>query len=288
MDIEKRKEYIGGSDCAGVLGLSRWTTPLKIWAVKTGQIVPEDISQKIAVKLGNKLEQTVCELFTEQTGLKVRRVNETLFHKDYNFIGANIDRKIEGQDVILEAKTCSVFKAKEWGEDEIPAEYLLQCYHYLAVTGYKKCWIAVLIGNQDFKFKEVLYDKKVIDDIIRKEVFFWREFVETKTMPTTILSQDSDILNSLFPNIVKSDPVALGDEVDSKIESLQGLQEDFNSLKGTIEKSKNEIKAMLKENESGITPHYKVVWQKIHKDPYEVKEQNYRQLKIYGLKEKGE
>ena len=133
MDIEKRKEYIGGSDCAGVLGLSRWTTPLKIWAVKTGQIVPEDISQKIAVKLGNKLEQTVCELFTEQTGLKVRRVNETLFHKDYNFIGANIDRKIEGQDVILEAKTCSAFKAKEWGEDEIPAEYLLQCYHYLAV-----------------------------------------------------------------------------------------------------------------------------------------------------------
>ena len=32
--IEERKFYIGGSDIAGVLGMSRWSSPLMIWLTK--------------------------------------------------------------------------------------------------------------------------------------------------------------------------------------------------------------------------------------------------------------
>ena len=92
--VEARKNYIGGSDAAAILGLSRYKTALEVWAWKTGQVVPDDISDKVYIKLGNKLEQTVAEFFMEETGKKVQRVNDTIFHPKYPFLGANIDRKV--------------------------------------------------------------------------------------------------------------------------------------------------------------------------------------------------
>lgn len=52
MQVDRTKS-IGSSDAAGVLGLSRWDTVLSIWAEKTGRVVPDDISQNLAVKYGS-------------------------------------------------------------------------------------------------------------------------------------------------------------------------------------------------------------------------------------------
>ena len=35
--IVDRTQFIGGSDIAAILGLSRYATPLSVWAEKTGQ-----------------------------------------------------------------------------------------------------------------------------------------------------------------------------------------------------------------------------------------------------------
>ena len=57
---ENRHLYIGGSDIAKVMGLSRWGTPLSLWAEKTGKIPPKDLSNVEAVELGNDLEDFVA------------------------------------------------------------------------------------------------------------------------------------------------------------------------------------------------------------------------------------
>jgi len=88
LSMKDRKRYLGGTDAAGVLGLSRWATPLSVWAAKTGQVEGEDISGRLAVKLGHKLEHTVAELFMEATGKKVQRVNDSIFHQKHSFIAA--------------------------------------------------------------------------------------------------------------------------------------------------------------------------------------------------------
>ena len=36
--MEDRKTYIGGSDSAAAAGLSRWRSPLNLYALKTGQM----------------------------------------------------------------------------------------------------------------------------------------------------------------------------------------------------------------------------------------------------------
>jgi len=285
--MNDRTKYIGGSDCAGILGLSRWTTPLQIWGQKTGNILEKDISDKIYVKLGNKLEDIVAEMFCEKIGKKVRRVNETIFHEKYNFIGANIDRRVVGEDTILECKTCSAWKAKEWEGEEIPKEYILQVLHYLAVTGASMAYIAVLIGNQRFAYKAVKRNEKLISQIINKEVSFWNNFVEKNEMPMIITKNDADALYELFPLAEPESEIQLADNAAQLFETRQSLLSDKKHIVGLLEKTDNEIKALLKDKEIGKVGNWIATWkEQISKrlDTKEIRE-NYPDICNKFLKE---
>lgn len=255
-----RTGFIGGSDAPGVLGLSRWTTPLSIWAAKTGQVVDKQ-EETLPQKLGKRLEPIIGELFTEHTGLKIRRVNDHQIHKDYPFLAAQIDFRVVGDDSIVECKSASGWKAKEWKGEDIPQEYIIQAMHQLAVTGKDKCYVAVLIGgNQDFKIKVVERDEKMIAEMVKREVAFWNTFVVPKVMPSTITKDDSDVLYSLFPLAEPESEIDLGDEGARMIESRNALYQDVIAIEGQLEKVENEIKALLKDKETGVAGKYKVTW----------------------------
>lgn len=257
---EDRSTGIGGSDAAGVVGLSRWKTPLSIWAEKTGQFVPEDVDT-LAKTLGTRLEEVVAELFTEQTGKKVARVNERITHPKFSFIRGRIDRRIVGENAILECKTATAYKAKEWEGEEIPHEYILQCYHYLALNPkWERIYLAVLIGNQDFKVKIIERDEKVITDLVTKEVQFWENFVMTQTMPSKVTSNDAETLYGLYPLAVSGSEVDLDDEINRQIESRNSMIQDVKAMEMQIEQIENTIKAALKDGELGRSAQWIVTW----------------------------
>lgn len=257
---EDRTTGIGGSDAAAVCGLSRWKTPLSIWAEKTGNVVPKD-APNLAKTLGTRLEEVVAELFTEETGKKVARVNERIVHPKFPFIHGRIDRRIVGEDAILECKTATAYKAKEWEGEEIPHEYILQCYHYLALNPkWKKIYLAVLIGNQDFKVKTIERDDKLITDLVKKEVDFWEKYVITKEMPSIITSKDAETLYGLYPIAVSGSEVELSDEINIQIESRNSMIQDIKALESQVDKAENEIKAALKDQELGRSAQWIVTW----------------------------
>lgn len=280
----ERAKYIGGTDCAAILNLSRWKTVLQVWAEKTGQIIPEQKDSE-ALELGKELEDYVAKRFMRKTGKKVQRVNDVQIHPKYPFIAAQIDRKVIGEDAILECKTASIWKYKEWEGEEIPAEYLLQCHHQLLVTGKEKAYIAVLIGNQDFKWREIQRDEKILKDILKKEIEFWESFVLTQEMPMQISFKDSGALYNLFGKETAGSEIILGDEANQVIEQIEALKEDLNSLDCSIEQKKNYLKALLRENETGKTNLYKVTWKESVYPQRIVKESKARVLRISKLKE---
>lgn len=273
-----RKKFIGGSDAAAVMGLSRYKTALQVWALKTGQIEAPNLDDVVSVQLGNKLEQAVCELFMEETGKKVQRVNDTIFHPEHDFIGANIDRRVVGERAGFEAKTTSQFKSKEWQGQEIPAEYYCQCVHYMAVTGWPVWYLGVLIGNTTFVWKVLVrtdadvdlsqfppdkiyrIEPKIINQIVEREVDFWNNYVVPKVMPMQISANDSDVLFDLFPSSQPESTVELGDDASKICESLDSMEADLKVLEKEIEQQKNTLKAFLKDNEAGLTPKYKITW----------------------------
>src|SRR3990167_7022217 len=166
-----RKSFLGGSDIAAVMGLSRWKTPLSLWAEKTGKIQNE-LSNFEAAEIGTELEEFVCRKFTKKTGIALRVDNRTFVHKKYPYMVAHIDRWVTGQDALFEAKTCSAWVEKKWAGDEIPVNYVLQLNWYLGIVGKKTGYIAVLIGGQKFLHKQIQFDK----DLFEKEVEASKDF----------------------------------------------------------------------------------------------------------------
>ena len=259
--VKERTNYLGSSDCAAILGMSRWKTPLQVWAEKTGAVATEDIRGELRIEVGNELEDLVCSLFTKRTGKKVQRVNEIQKHPKYDFIRAQIDRRVVGEDTLLEAKTCSAWKSKEWIGEEIPQEYILQVMHQLAVTGKSKGYIAVLIGgNVDFKWKEIDRDEALIRDILIKEVDFWNKYVATKTMPQIVTCGDTGILGQLFPKGNDKAAIQFDDKAIKLIESIKSLENDKSVVEDMLELEKNKLRMLLGENSLGLSDKYKVSW----------------------------
>lgn len=259
MDLEKRKSYIGASECASVLGLSRWGTPLSVWALKTGQVEPK-VLDSTAVDLGNELEDYVSRRFMKESGKKIERVNKTIFHPKHSFIAVNLDRRVLKEDADFEAKTASAWKAEEWADGKTPIEYETQCHHSMLATGRKKVYLSVLIGNQDFQNREFNRDEKILSQIEEKLVDFWVNYVLTKTMPVVIKAGDSDTLNELFDSETIPDPIELSDEASQLAEFIYSSNQDYKSLENQIETSKNKLKAMIGEHGVGTTGLWKISW----------------------------
>jgi len=253
---EERRNYIGGSDIAAILGMSRWKTPLKLWLEKTGEVEPDDLSENEAVQLGIELEDFVAQKFARENNKKVRKTSQMYVHKKHPFMVAHIDRLIAGADEILECKTCASYKQDEWEEDKIPQEYILQVIWYLGITGKKTGYIAVLIGGQKFKSKPIKFDKNLFDLMVESAKEFW-ECVQTKTMPA-ITVQDKPILIKAFPN--QNDEYIEKQEMEEKIIKLQRIKKGIKLLEDKKDVLETELKAAINENCGLLTQNYKVSW----------------------------
>ena len=223
--LQERTKGIGGSDVATVLGLNPYKTPLSLWEEKTGKTKGSPAGE--AAYWGTTLEDVVAKEFSKRTGMKIQRVNFLLSTGEGGWMRGNIDRAIVNEqiaktvrvhkpekadetglmlstDVGLECKTTNAFMAGKWGpsqeaeivsgnvvtEHQIPLYYETQIQWYMAVTGIKKFYVAVLIGGQDFRMYEVQRDEDVIKAIIEKCHAFWFKKVLADVPPDPINADD--------------------------------------------------------------------------------------------------
>ena len=71
--LAQRRNAIGGSDAASIIGLNSFSSPFAVWLDKMGMAEPSEENE--AMRLGHDLEEYVAKRFTEATGKKVRRKN---------------------------------------------------------------------------------------------------------------------------------------------------------------------------------------------------------------------
>lgn len=175
-----RRLGIGGSDCAAILGISRFKTPHDIWLEKTGRAEPESQEHNQAIHFGNVLEETVAQEYARREGVKVRRKNQPIINESMPWFRVNIDRQIVGKNRPLECKTANAFTARHhWGDgcDDVPEEYLCQCQETMIAGNFMRCDLAVLIGGQDFRIYKLHHSKTLAKIIIDACEYFWFENV---------------------------------------------------------------------------------------------------------------
>lgn len=261
--VEARKNGIGGSDVASIMGLNKYSSPLNVWLVKTGREESPDLSDNQAVEWGNRLEDVVADKFAdEHPELQVRRRNATMVSIERPWAFANIDRWVtdgKGNVGILEVKTVGSRRAADW-DDGVPLYYLTQVMHYMSVTGYQYAWVAVLIGGQEFREYYIERDQQDIRAINDAVDTFWRDFVETDTAPALIGNDpEADALLSQHPD-PSQEFIAMLDEDVSMLDELREIKDRMDDLKHRKTLIENQIKDLIGDNKGIETETKRITW----------------------------
>lgn len=249
--LENRKAGLGGSDTATILGLNPYKSSYQLWLEKTGRSEPEDISNKFAVKRGNDMESLVAKWFTDETGMIVRRDNRTITNDDFPFMLGHIDRRIQGKPEGLECKTANWRVAMTFGEegtDDVPANYLIQCMHYMAVTGWRVWHLAADLGG-DFRIYRIEYDEALIAHIAKTVAEWWERHIIDDEPPA--LETDND-LKIAYPNGDKEKLIEASPAIAGVHSELKTVVEDFNKMKERKSALENQLKAAIGDG-GGLT-----------------------------------
>jgi putative phage-type endonuclease len=194
----KRQQYCGGSDIAGIIGVSPWATPVSVWDRKMQQQEARvSGGKKKLFQRGKVWEQVVGEMLVaqleaEEFQVKVINTNKRYIDPDVPYFAAEIDYELEiaGLPGIINAelKTVHPNAAREWGDPDndetaAPVQYLAQCQWGLGVTGREVCILAPLFGADSLSIYVVKRDETIITGMRAQAIEFWQNHIVPKIPP---------------------------------------------------------------------------------------------------------
>lgn len=184
--LEKRRNYITGTDAAALLGIVKFNNKFKVWLDKLGQAEPLVDNEKM--RWGKLNEPTILRAYAESVpDHKFVNVDgyELITSEKYPRLGASLDGWDDTEKCPVDAKNIQFVTAEygDAGTDEIPEYYKTQLHVQMAVTGADHAKLAVLFGGCDFRVYTIQRDDKLIEKINSEAEKFWAEHVETKIQP---------------------------------------------------------------------------------------------------------
>lgn len=269
--LRERRKSIGGSDAGTILGLNAYTSPYALWCEKTGRIIPDDISDKEAVRLGNDLEQYVADRFMEATGKKVRKCNAILTNTDYPFAHANVDRLIVGENAGLECKTTSSWEIlQKCREGQYPDTWYAQMTHYMMVTGAERWYLAVLVFGRGFFWFTIERSEAEINALEDAESEFWK-LVETDTPPDVDGKEaTTEALSAIYSESSKGTGIDLL-PLSGVLHTYAQLKKNKTDLEEQITACENHIKEYMGNAETGIGGAFSVSWKTQNRSAFDRK-----------------
>lgn len=204
--LQARKQGIGGSDIACLVGQNPFKTAFELWHEKTSTQDERAFDEASIERMywGVELENLVAQRYSKDTGTKVQRINKMMKHPTCPIAIANIDRavvtpgsrvrwcdkeqRLLGADKLLEVKTAHALasNSEDWGEagtDEVPINYWYQCLWYMGITGVHQCDLAVLFGGQRFRIYTIEYDEEVFKALLQRASEWWNKYIITGIAP---------------------------------------------------------------------------------------------------------
>ena len=246
-----RRQGIGGSDVAAIMGVSPFATLRDLYNDKCGN--PDVIQTEdnwVAKEVGHRLEDLVAKIFAYKTGYKVFAVRKLFRHPFHSFMQANVDFFVElpdGSIAILECKTTNYNSKEKWNDGAVPVNYEWQCRHYMAVMNLSCAYIACLYGNNEneFVYRRIDRDEVIEADMIEMEAHFWNEYVLGRIEPPYTESGDL-VLESIRRHYGELDPtvdaVILPTSMAVKLEQYLDLAAQKSLLSQQIKELDEQMK----------------------------------------------
>jgi predicted phage-related endonuclease len=198
---DKIQVTFGGTDAIKIVK-GEWKD---IWLLKTNRAEREDLSNVLPVQMGLHTEPFNIDWFQKRTGLEVTNNNKVYKNEDVEFLHATVDGIIDEKQAIFEAKHVSPFSAKD-----VIDRYYPQLQHYMLVTGLRKAYLSVLIGNLQHKVYEIDADIEFIHKLLYAETHLWA-YVQADVQPPDYVdfeafTQQKEKINGLSEEVIISIP----------------------------------------------------------------------------------
>jgi putative phage-type endonuclease len=282
--LRARMLGITGTDLGAILGINKYSSPMKVYLDKIGTLEPTQDNE--AMYWGRVMEDVIAREFqARNTNYKTNRVNVMLKHPVYEWALGNIDRLItneSGEKGILEIKTVSEYGKDAWEGEEVPPQYMVQLQWYMFVAGVKYGYFAALIGGNKYVQKYVERDDELIQILLDTAKDFWENNVLIKNPPLVDGSEAStDLLKSLYPSSDPGTELTLPEDAAELIERRDELKEQVKELDAQIDECENKLKDLLKTNEVGVIGERKVTWKTYSKTSIDSKKLKEDQPDIY-------
>jgi putative phage-type endonuclease len=258
-----RRQGLGASDAAAVLGQDPWTSPWVLYLDKRGEL-PDDGDAGEAAYWGRVLEDTIAREYASRTGARVHRRNAILASPSETPMLASPDRYIDAAAApdghqgrgYLEIKSTSAFKADEWAHGEAPLAYHLQWQHAACVLDVTWGALACLVGGQQLVVRHMERDDELVSHLRDAERRFWYDHVRAG-VPPAIDGSDSTrrALERLY---AEPDPTRFGAELDDDaVDAARRYRAAHQRIKiaeSDKEQAGNELRASLGDFEVGHEP----------------------------------
>lgn len=285
--LEQRRQGLGASEAAAVLGASPWASALSVWSRKLG--LDDESPDSEAMEWGQELEPVIAAKFARVTGYPLNDPGRYTIMVDetHEWLRCTLDRVIATPDSpdgpgVLEIKTAGAQFLRTWEDDGIPWHYLIQVQHQLAVTGYKWGEVAVLIGGQRFRHARVERDDMLIAQIVAAEEAFWTDHVIAQVPPPPDGTPATrELLARLYPAPKPGrPPVVLPPEAAYWDQARVEASAEIDRWMAQKTEAENRLKAAIGDAPAGLLPGGVVyAWTTQTRKAYSVAESSTRVLR---------
>lgn len=179
---------IGSSDAPVIMGVSPWSTILKLYEEKISTEIKEQ-TENYAMQVGNRLEPMVRSLFESKMGCEFPAAN--VKREDISWVRASIDGRNQEKRESIEIK----FMGKQDYEGVkmgfAPEKYIPQLQHILMATDDFKIYLLAyphegrndkVLDINKLAILEVIPDTAYIEKLFLAEDAFWK-CVQNRTPP---------------------------------------------------------------------------------------------------------
>lgn len=190
---------VGGSEAAGVLGLSPYTCAAQVFYEKLG-LAPERKSN-LAMIIGNEDENKIAKLWSfydPERGVdsipinyeannvirKPIKLNRIVVNKNYPQLFSSTDRLFYDEHsnrCLLELKTIRHWESKRW-ESGVPIHYLVQIQHYMLVLGVSYSELAILEANESMNILPFEASKNIQETIVTRCGEFYEDLQKARAI----------------------------------------------------------------------------------------------------------
>lgn len=249
--LDARLDGIGSSEAAAAIGVSRWESRSRLWAIKLRLIPTREPS--LPMLIGTATEDLNAQLYQEATQVAIRRERRLLRSHAYPWMQASLDRR--ATDRVVELKYSD--RADGYGEpgtDEVPDEVLVQVVHQMVVTGLPRADVSLLVGGRQHRLYTVPLDAIAAEETIEREREFWRSVQERREPPLAgPIEADSEYLAARYPRgngqLIDADEPAR-----ELLARLRTLQLNAKQVERALEGVKLGLKSAIAENDGIVAP----------------------------------